>query len=61
MQIKVLKDAKGKVLATVDQTVNPLVQVEPVATKGEKIELNVEATKNYEYNLPTFYKKVEKR
>lgn len=60
MRIKVLKDAKGRIVATTDQTQNPLVQVEPMVEKGAKLERDVEVPDNYEFKLHTFYQKTEK-
>lgn len=59
MRVKVLRDAKGRILATVDQTPNPFVRVEPIIEKAEEVE-EVEAPDNYEYNLRAFYRKLEK-
>jgi len=47
-------------MATVDQTPNPLVQVEPEVGEGEKLEKDVEAPVEYEFALPDFYKKLER-
>jgi len=58
MRVKALRDAKGRIVATVDPTPNPLVQVEPVVEDG-KIE-EIEAPQDYEFSLQPFYKKLEK-
>ncbi|MBA7679087.1 hypothetical protein ES703_87370 [subsurface metagenome] len=58
MPIKILRDPKGKILATVEHIPNPLIQVELVPSEGDKIELDIKAPENYEFDLDTFYKKI---
>jgi hypothetical protein len=60
MKVKVLRDAKGKILATVDPAQNPLVLVKPVIEDGETFEPEIAAPEEYELNLEDFYKKLEK-
>jgi hypothetical protein len=59
MRVKVLRDRNDRILATVDPTPNPLVQVEPSVTEGEKLE-EAMAPEHYEFDLQPFYKKLER-
>lgn len=62
MQIKVVRDQKGKVLATFDATPNPLVTVEPVEDEEQKLRLEeIKAPRNYEYRLADFYEEIERK
>lgn len=59
MRIKVLKDSKGRVLATAEEVPNQLIHVEPVVEKDEKIEL-ASAPDNFEFKLESFYREINK-
>ncbi|MFC1488088.1 hypothetical protein ACFLRN_10440 [Thermoproteota archaeon] len=58
MRIKVLRDSKGRILATFKEVPDQLIQVEPIAEQDAKIEFAT-APENYEFKLKSFYREIE--
>ena len=63
-QIKIVKDARGKMLASYDATSNPFAMVQVAAEEVKEMKHTIEKAEmalDYEYDLPKLYKKVDPR
>jgi hypothetical protein len=56
MKINVLKDKKGKVIATFEKAVGDAPSVAPVLEEGHKVE-EMDVDPNYKADLKAFYQK----
>lgn len=59
MKIRIVRDAKGKTIATYQPVPGATVSLEAKVKKGEKME-EIEAPKNHASNLEAFYKRDKK-
>ena len=59
MKINIVRDAKGKVIASAENAKGNEVPVKPETPKGHKVE-EVEAPERYTQALGDFYKKLAK-